>query len=494
MYGSFDKIIERRIYSDREKELNLNLGYTYRYNRGSNKSKNKNKPSKQKMANTINYKINIFNSYLLRKKNLKILPGMFSYKRKISKKNSNDNIKNLNKSYNSLDKHNINEIPNKKSKNNINYVNFVNNNNNNKNNIILNNIKSLVDNTESSSIISLSNNDCNSIQPSFFSSVNLNKFKLLNDANIKNRSMDMGNIFDNTHYNFDFLKYNNIIINNIQQPKMRSRSNEIMHINNKKNKSKKKHKNSFGYEAKKNANNENSMNDNNISKELKLKETNYFEGKTKAENESRRMIIDYLKVLQSNDPNDNKNKINDVLKSNNISSKVLNQQMILNSYNYSYSLPTNLSKVEEPKKKTNLKNVKKFLNNMNDVSNDKINMIKFLSIPRIMELNFMEQNYKFIFMLMPSSLSYIKGIESYLFQWNDINSSKAVGGFDLLKVNSCYINYKNNKNVFIETFDGINHRQYELLTKSSDIASLYVKSINYLSRLEKSKVYKRKFL
>ena len=492
MYSSFDKIMERRMFSDREKELNLNLGYTYRYNRGLNTCKNKNKPPKQKLANTINYKINIFNSYLLRKKNLKILPGMFSYKRKINKKNSNDNLKNLNKSYNSVDKHNINQMPNKKSKNNINYVNFVNNNsNNNKNNIILNNIKSLVDNTESSSIISLSNNDCNSIQPSFFSSVNLNKFKLLNDQNIKNRSMDMGNIFDNTHYNFDFLKYNNIIINNIQQPKIRSRSNEIMHINNKKNKTKKKHKNSFGSEAKKNAQNE----ENNISKELKVKETNYFEGKTKAENESRRMIIDYLKVLQSNDPNDNKNKINDVLKSNNISSKVLNQQMVLSSnINNSYSLPTNLSKVEEPKKKTNLKNIKKFLNNMNDVTNDKINMIKFLSIPRIMELNFMEQNYKFIFMLMPSSMSYIKGLESYLFQWNDVNTSKAVGGFDLLKVNSCYINYQNNKNVFIETFDGINHRQYELLTKSNDIASLYVKSINYLSRLEKSKIYNKKFL
>ena len=490
MYSTFDKIMERRMFSDRQKDLNLNLGYTYRYNRGSNTCKNKKKPPKQKLANTINYKINIFNSYLLRKKNLKILPGMFSYKRKINKKNSNDNLKNLNKSYNSVDKHNINEIPNKKSKNNINYSNFVNNNNNNKNNIILNNIKSLVDNTESSSIISLSNNDCNSIQPSFFSSVNLNKFKLLNDPNIKNRSMDMGNIFDNTHYNFDFLKYNNIIINNIQQPKIRSRSNEIMHINIKKNKNKKKHKNSFGYEAKKNAQNE----ENNISKEIKVKETNYFEGKTKAENESRRMIIDYLKVLQ-NDTNDNKNKINDVLKSNNISSKVLNQQMILSSnINNSYSLPTNLSKVEEPKKKTNLKNVKKFLNNMNDATKDKINMIKFLSIPRIMELNFMEQNYKFIFMLIPSSMSYIKGIESYLFQWNDVNTYKAVGGFDLLKVNSCYINYQNNKNVFIETFDGINHRQYELLTKSSDIASLYVKSINYLSRLEKSKIYNKQFL
>ena len=474
MYGSYDKIRNRRINTDREKELNLNLGYTYRYNRGPSTNKNKNKPSKQKMANTINYKINIFNSYLLRKKNLKILPGMFSYKRKISKKNSNDNIKNLNKSYNSSDKHNI---QNKKNKNNINYSNFVNNNNNNnKNNIILNNIKSLVDNTESSSIISLSNNDCNSIQPSFFSSVNLNKFKLLNDANIKNRSMDMGNIFDNTHYNFDFLKYNNIIINNIQQPKIRSRSNEIMHINNKKNKKKK---------AKKKAKNENNIDDDSISKEIKVKEA-------KAENESRKMLIDDLKPLQNKDLN--KNEMNDVLKNNNISPKVLNQQMVLNNdINNSYSIASNLSKVEEPKKKTNLKNVQKFLNNMNDVTKDKINMIKFLSIPRIMKLNFLEQNYKFIFMLMPNSLSYIKGIESYIFQWNDISTSKVVGGFDLLKVNSCYINYQNNKNIFIETFDGINHRQYELLTKSSDIASLYVKSINYLSRLEKSKIYNKKF-
>ena len=474
MYGSYDKIRNRRINTDREKELNLNLGYTYRYNRGPSTNKNKNKPSKQKMVNTINYKINIFNSYLLRKKNLKILPGMFSYKRKISKKNSNDNIKNLNKSYNSSDKHNI---QNKKNKNNINYSNFVNNNNNNnKNNIILNNIKSLVDNTESSSIISLSNNDCNSIQPSFFSSVNLNKFKLLNDANIKNRSMDMGNIFDNTHYNFDFLKYNNIIINNIQQPKIRSRSNEIMHINNKKNKKKK---------AKKKAKNENNIDDDSISKEIKVKEA-------KAENESRKMLIDDLKPLQSKDLN--KNEMNDVLKNNNISTKVLNQQMVLNNdINNSYSIASNLSKVEEPKKKTNLKNVQKFLNNMNDVTKDKINMIKFLSIPRMMKLNFLEQNYKFIFMLMPNSLSYIKGIESYIFQWNDISTSKVVGGFDLLKVNSCYINYQNNKNIFIETFDGINHRIYELLTKSSDIASLYVKSINYLSRLEKSKIYNKKF-
>ena len=68
MYSTFDKIMERRMFSDRQKDLNLNLGYTYRYNRGSNTCKNKKKPPKQKLANTINYKINIFNSYLLRKK------------------------------------------------------------------------------------------------------------------------------------------------------------------------------------------------------------------------------------------------------------------------------------------------------------------------------------------------------------------------------------------------------------------------------------------
>ena len=128
---------------------------------------------------------------------------------------------------------------------------------------------------------------------------------------------------------------------------------------------------------------------------------------------------------------------------------------------------------------------------MNDVKNDKIRMIKFLSIPRIMELYYMKKNYRYIFMLVPSQLSYLRGIESYIFQWNDIKTNEVLGGFDLIKVNSCCVNYQDDKNVIIETFDGIYHRQYELITVSNKISSFYVKSINYLSRLEKCKLYNK---
>ena len=66
-----------------------------------------------------------------------------------------------------------------------------------------------------------------------------------------------------------------------------------------------------------------------------------------------------------------------------------------------------------------------------------------------------------------------------------------MGGFDLIKINSCCINYKENKNILIETFDGEYHREYELITESKNTAENFVKSINYLSRLEKCKTYNK---
>ena len=131
---------------------------------------------------------------------------------------------------------------------------------------------------------------------------------------------------------------------------------------------------------------------------------------------------------------------------------------------------------------------------MNDITKDKINMVKYLSIPRIMDLIFNEKKYKFIFMLKPNQFSYLKGLESYIFQFIDIKTKKIVGAFDLIKVNSCCVNYKEQKNVLIETFDGEIHREYELITKSNRDASIFVKSINYLSRLEKCKIYNKKYL
>ena len=109
-----------------------------------------------------------------------------------------------------------------------------------------------------------------------------------------------------------------------------------------------------------------------------------------------------------------------------------------------------------------------------------------------MNLNFLNNKYKFICFLCPSNISYIKGIESYIFKFVDIRSYKLIGGFDLIKVNLCSINNNNQNNFYIETYDKKTHRNYEFETSSKDIASQYVKYLNYLCQLEKCKIYNNK--
>ena len=165
----------------------------------------------------------------------------------------------------------------------------------------------------------------------------------------------------------------------------------------------------------------------------------------------------------------------------------------MNSQNSKFFYVKNNKKLETPLERTYLKNVSKFLKDMNDITKDKVSMVKYLSTPRIMDLIFNEKIYKFIFLLKPNQLSYLKGLESYIFQWVDLKSKTIVGGFDLIKVNSCCVNFKEDKNVLIETYDGEYHREYELITKSSREASIIVRAINYISRLEKCKMYNKKY-
>ena len=463
----FEKFVNKNNnYTNQQNSLNLNLGRNYKTNQKTGPYQYNYTYKNTYFKNTYVNQTNFQN-----KRKLKLMPGMFSYKR-----STNYNLNNSCDTNNSISKHNSSQLSNK--------------NNYNNNYILFPNIKLLNDNTQNSSLRTLSYNDNISNNFPSISSLNLNKYRINSENNYKNRTIDIGNTFNNTNFNYDFLKYNNIIINNIQQPKVRSRSTETMNIKTKK-------RNRINSDQYNNKNENNESINNNYEYEIKTK--NYFLGKTKSENESRRMIVEYLKVLKLKEKN--KYKINNILKINHISYKVLNQQIILNNIiNYhnkslNNSFNSNYSKaIEAPKKKTNLKNINKFLNDMNDIKNDKIKMINFLSVPRIMELNFMQKNYTYIFMLVPNQLSYLKGLESYIFQWIDIKSRKLLGGFDLIKVNSCFINYQNDKKVLIETFDGVFHRQYELITVSNKIASYYVKSINYLSRLEKCKIYNKKYL
>ena len=408
---------------------------------------------------------------------------MFSYKKSIS-----SNYSNSIESNNSIERNNFSMMSNKM-------------NNNNKNQVIFPNFKLLLDNAEISSIKTYTNNSNNFVN---HSAMNLNRYKI-NNNNINhkiNKSMDFKNIsnelnpiikFNNTNYNYDCLKYNNIIINNINQPNIKLPSEEI-HI-----KPKQELRTTNNLMQFMNKPNKEKYKDNEKRSDVIIK--NFFLFKSKAENESRRMIVEYLKVLKQVEKN--KSRLNNILRTENISDKVLNQQKIINtnlniytmsSNNSRFFYPKNSKKINSPRETTNFKNITKFLKGMNDIITDKIDMVKYLSLPKIMDLIFMDKIYKFIFKLVPNQITFLQGLESYIFQWSDIKTRKIQGGFDLLKVNTCCVNNKDNKNVLIETFDGEIYRQYELITKSNNEAFDIVKSINYLSRLEKCKIYNKKHL
>ena len=265
----------------------------------------------------------------------------------------------------------------------------------------------------------------------------------------------------------------------------------------------------------------------------KRKIIDHYVNNPKNEKESRRMIIELIKVLnRQNHKNNEKYMHGDVdaiMESNNISKKVLNKEYILSKeFNFSGLFQNNTNTNKNNKtfgdisfNKSSLSNsminnfndsvmnlsnkvlsknfnspiksnINNFLTNMNDEKIDKINMIKFLSVPRIMKLNFLNNKYKFICFLCPNNISYINGIESYIFKFVDIRSYKLVGGFDLIKVNLCSVNNNNLKNFYIETYDGKTYRNYEFETSSKDIAIQYAKYISYLCQLEKCKIYNYK--
>ena len=467
MNKRYEKFINKKNHNDKKnKSINIStvpnkIGFSF-INKNAKFS-----------AKTLNFDKKFINTYrnikqkesysgFFHKKNkFKLQQGMFSYKR-----SNNSNFSNSVESNNSIEKHNLSMTSNK--------VNSINSSNKN-HNTLFPNLKLLLDNAEISSIKTVTNENNISSQFHNHSAMYLNKYKIMNNNVIhkQNKSMDFANIinntFNNTNYNYEFMKYNNIIINNINQPNIKLNSDEI-HIRpkpevkitanlaqflNKPKMETKKEKNKNGYIYK-----------------------NFFIFKSKAE----------------------ESKLVNILREENISNKVLNQQKILNTNLNIYTMSNQNSRffylksnkiIETPKEAINLKNVSKFLKDMNDITKDKISMVKYLSIPRIMDLIFNQKNYKFIFMLKPNQFSYLRGLESYIYQFIDLKTRKEQGGFDLIKVNSCCINYKESKNVLIETFDGEIHREYELITKSSIEASIIVKSINYLSRLEKCKIYNK---
>ena len=189
---NFEKFVNKKNTNNNRK--GLNLGNNYQYSKTMNIYRKNNTNKNTKYTNTYSNKIKTFQNNM---QNRKFTPGMFSYKR--------NPYHNLNNSYESknIANNNSSQISNKLSAD------------RNKNHLLFPNLKLNIDNTETSSLRTLTNNDNISNNFPSISTINLNKYKILNESNNRNKSIDMGNTFNNTNYNYDILKYNNIIINNI---------------------------------------------------------------------------------------------------------------------------------------------------------------------------------------------------------------------------------------------------------------------------------------
>ena len=193
-------------------------------------------------------------------------------------------------------------------------------------------------------------------------------------------------------------------------------------------------------------------------------------------------LFNYSNIKEKNKTNKNE----DV----NIRKKILFNSFDNNYKAQNYKETNNQNKIITKNISTPIKkNITNFLNKMDDIKKDKINMISFLSVPRIMDLYFLNKKYKFIFVLYPSNISYKNAIESYIFKFTDIKTKQIIGGFDLVKVKICSKIPNKPNNFNIETYDGKTYKNYEFVTKSPNIANNYVKAINYIAQLVKCKLY-----
>ena len=247
-----------------------------------------------------------------------------------------------------------------------------------------------------------------------------------------------------------------------------------------------------------------------------IEDETYFKNKKKYEKESRRMCIEYIKILMK----DKNKSISNIFLENHFSQKILQQTKLNNNnnnnninnnnnLNTSYKInkypnlfenpsniiPPTLTNSINYNKRANLKTISNFVKDMKQNENkDKIDMIKFLCIPRKLKMIIQNNSYDFLFILCPNKLSYLNGIESYIFKWMDLKTEKYVGGFDLIKVNHCSINNNSPNKFSIETFDGNNIRNYDIDCTSLNLCYCYVKYINYLSQLEKCKLFNNNYL
>ena len=259
---------------------------------------------------------------------------------------------------------------------------------------------------------------------------------------------------------------------------------------------------------------------------------NYFISEQKYKIESRRMLIEYIKILNKKEKN-----IKNILNKNNISEKVLNQK-------YSYKKLTNSNKKDnnsikfinntndiilgEGKKDIFLNNLNSnyisaesennsgdeeyygqisnnksnnkvftlyknnnfsFINSLNNQKYKKINIINFLCVPKV--LNIIESNEKsekYIFIVVPDENTYKEGVESYKLVWRNMTNNEVENEICMKNIKECFINkkYKNRFNIKVQMED-LNEFNFEIETPNDEICEYFIYGIKYLSQIEKNK-------
>ena len=261
--------------------------------------------------------------------------------------------------------------------------------------------------------------------------------------------------------------------------------------------------------------------------------------------ESRRMIVEYLKILVNSKKNPiplkelilNQNIHNLVLlkpisakekENNSLNNTINTQNKSIDNLNLTSDKKINPFSINESPKSHNLmesssknsfhdqeheqnsfKILNNFLNDMDDESKDKISLLTFISTPRIMNMIMSKgQKYSYVFYCSPTNISCLYGIETYIFKWNECKNFNLVGYFDLINVENCYLDKdnrkifdivlnsnnknENSKNNDKMSIDENNSNYYCIETESEEIAINYVNSIIFTSQLVKYRIYLNK--
>lgn len=142
-----------------------------------------------------------------------------------------------------------------------------------------------------------------------------------------------------------------------------------------------------------------------------------------------------------------------------------------------------------------LKLMNNFLNNMDDDTPEKISLLTFLTIPRLMKMIISkEQKITFLFQATPTIISCSYGIESYIFKWSDCKNFSQIGFFDFINVDNCSLNHFDNKifEISISSNNNMECINYLIEADNCDMAIKYINSIYFISQVIKLRAFKRR--